>query len=82
MGVKLTLKSFLMPMSNKCLAKMSMNWPSKSSMVAFACWSSVEPVESKFEKNWSGDFWFAGRSDLTNSSNGSNSVMIRFCIVV
>ena len=82
MGVSFTLESLLIPMSNQCLAKMSLNWTNNSSMDAFVCWSSVESVELEFDMNWSLDFWFACGSSFSNSSSAYNSLRIRFCMGV
>ena len=64
MGVNLISKWFLLPMSNRCLAKVWLIWTSRSSMEAFVCWSSIEFAQSKFDKNWFRDFWFAWWSSL------------------
>ena len=37
LGINLTLKSLLIPMSNRCLVKISLNWANCSSMNAFVC---------------------------------------------
>ena len=80
MGVTLTLKSFSMPYSNRCLAKMFLNWTDRFTMDVFVCETSVESVKSKFDRNTSREFWFARGLSLSNSSNAYNSVRTQFCV--
>ena len=50
-GVNFTVKSFLMPMSNVCLANMSCNSTSNCLVVSRACLPNLESVQSKLDKN-------------------------------
>ena len=76
-GVICTLNSVLIPLSKRCLAKMSWNSTSRSSTACLASSCKVESVQSKLDWNWFRDSVSFSGFNCFKCSSSRTSLRIR-----